>query len=93
MHPETVPECYSVKEKTPCDFYEKCRFRHEALPSHIASGQDNTNEPKEDTSNPTRVFWKALNPTKPPDQMTEIKNMMNKMMKEIGELKSKINGQ
>ena len=91
-HPETVPESYSLKEKRPCDYNDKCRFRHEALPSDIARHND-TNNPKEDSLIPEKFFWKTQNPTKPPDQMEEIKNVMHTMMKEIGELKSKIHGQ
>ena len=91
-HQETVPECYSVKENRLCQYSDKCRFRHEALSSHIAPDHENSDKPKKDRPMLKSFFWKTPNPIKPPNQMEEIKNMIQNMTKEIGDLKAKVQG-
>ena len=59
----------------------------------LAPNHEKNYKPKEDRPIPTQFFWKTPNPTKPPDQMEEIKNMMQTMMKEIVDLKAKVHGQ
>ena len=91
-HIETVPECKSVVKKQICEYKEKCHFRHEFL-KNPKTPQNKVNPDVSKSTNHTKNqnFWEVPRISRPPDQMKEIKSMMQTMMSDIALLKKKIN--
>ena len=92
-HNETVPECHSLKENKECEYGDKCRFRHERIENHIPTDHAAEKNPNNIAVPNNTNFWEAPKGTKPPDQLMEIKNMIDTMMMDICLLKKKVSTQ
>ena len=55
-HPETVPECKSIRENTVCHSGDKCCFRHNELSSHMPSMHKNSEIRNPAGDDKTQVF-------------------------------------
>ena len=91
-HPTTVPECKSIKEGKICQFKENFGFDHkDANNPKEHRNNDITKQNKDstkETQNPN--FWESSSSIKPPDQLEEMKQMMQTMMSDILLLKKSI---
>ena len=93
-HPDTVPQCNSIKENKMCDYNESCRLRHEATPKENLPAHHVSPKISKPPKNPTQHnFWETQSTMKPPEPMEEIKNMIQIMMQDISQLKQKVNMQ
>ena len=95
-HPETVPVCKSIKKGTTCSFGDSCGFLHKDVNVHSVlrtNVRDQDIETNENfvTKDTIQNFQTATQTMKPPDQLVEIKRMMQTMMTDILELKQTAN--
>ena len=95
-HPETVPQCNTVKEGKICQFGDICGFGHEPLdnqqlpqthvPPDVSGPTENPN-----TTSAEQNFCKGQKIIKQHNQIEEMKLMMERMMMEIHQMKQKLN--
>ena len=96
-HPETVPDCKSLKNGETCTFGPQCGFNHntpkqsQGVPSNKVNDQTNNIIKNINTNNDNSNFWLAQRTNNPPNQMEEIKEMIQTMMKDINQLKEQQN--
>ena len=95
-HPQTVPPCKTVKEGKICQFSERCGFGHEPLDNQQLPQTHVTQDVPSPTENTTTTsaaqnFWEGPKIIKQPTQMEEMKQMMEKMMMEIHQMKLQLN--
>ena len=70
-HPETVPECKSIREGKECEYGDKCRFRHKELNIHMPAIHSSPNNSNSSVNAETQVFWKNQKLIKPPDHQQQ----------------------
>ena len=91
-HPATVPECKTIREGKNCPFGDQCGFSHEVQMNHhmtnkhVASQVSDINESNASPSTQTNL-WESRRAKNPPDQMEEIKRLLQTMMVDICQLK------
>ena len=93
QHPKTVPDCKTDKEGKKCPFGERCGFNHIntklSNPVQVSTDDvicEDTGTNKGQITNQAN-FWEARHKTNPPDQMKEMKKMLEIMMIDIAQLK------
>ena len=89
-HKETVPMCREIKEGKICRFPEdQCWYRHDV---NIQKKITPTTKTRTIIPQNDQVFQKNSQPIRPPDQLEEIKNIIQNLMREVNQLKLKQTG-
>ena len=94
-HPETVPLCKNIKEGKKCNFGEQCGFDHmlgnlqqrpnpNVIPKVLDIPENLT------TSSTPLNFWEGHKIIKQPNQLDELKQMMERVILEVNKLKQQI---